>query len=423
MNAKRVLEEVDFTPSKEEITSLKEESTTITEKLKDEIKKENINADIFAGGSFAKNTLVRKKPYDVDIFVRFDWRIDDISDLLGKIVKKAFGKAHFKIEKLHGSRDYFRLMKNKDIILEIVPVTKIKHPREARNVTDLSYFHVNYVKKKLKGDMANQVRLAKAFLKAQKVYGAESYISGFSGYAVECLIIHYKSLENMLKQLSKAEERIIIDSENQYKNKNEILFEINESKLNSPIVLVDPTWKERNILAALSNETFKRFQKAAQAFVKNPSIKFFEDEKIDIKMMKETTKKKKADFVVIKLKTDRQPGDIAGTKMKKFSRFILGEMEKYFDIIDEKFDYDGKNEAKVYVIAKSKGEIIRIGPPIKIEKAVKEFKKKNKNIFEKNGFMNSRIKIDFSAKKFLENYKKKNLKRIKEMGIIGISTA
>ena len=34
------------------------------------------------------------------------------------------------------------------------------------------------------------------------------------------------------------------------------MYEINESKLQSPIILVDPTWKERNVLAGLNDESF-----------------------------------------------------------------------------------------------------------------------------------------------------------------------
>lgn len=421
MSVKKVLEEVDFSPTKEDVNGLKKESLEIIGRIKEGIRKNKIDADVFMGGSLAKNTLVKKKPYDVDLFVRFDWEIDDISYLLEKILKIGFKKTKFKMEKIHGSRDYFRLSKDKNVVFEIIPVTRIKKPEGARNVTDLSYFHVNYVKRKLKNDMANQVRLTKAFMKAQGVYGAESYISGFSGYAVECLIINYKTLENMLKQLSKVDDRIIIDFEKKYKSKNDVLFGLNESKLQGPIVLVDPTWKERNVLAGLSRETFEKFKKAAREFLKKPSKKFFEDVKVDEQELRALAKKMNAEFVIVKLKTDRQEGDIAGTKMKKFSRFLMGEISKYFDVIKEDFVYNDLQESDFYLVLKSKGEIVRIGPPANLENAVKAFKKKNKSTFEKNGILHARIKVASSAKKFIESYKKKEPGRVKEMGINGLT--
>jgi len=419
MSAKSVLKEVDFSPAKDDLRKLNIESREIMDSIRNEIKKKEIDADVFLGGSLAKGTIVKKDDYDVDIFARFDWEIDRISELLGKILKSAFRKK-FRIEKLHGSRDYFRIKKGK-VIFEIIPVARIKQPRAARNVTDLSYFHVNYVRKKVCGtNLAREIVLAKAFMKANEVYGAESYINGFSGYAVECLIIYYRTLENLLKQLAKAKERIVIDSEKLYKNRNEILLELNESKTRGPIVLVDPTWKERNVLAALNQETFEKFQKAAKEFLRKPSRKAFEDICVNESMMKEIARRKKAEFLHIKLSTDRQEGDIAGTKMKKFARFLSGEISRYFGILDEKFEYHDKKDADFYMILKSKGEILRIGPPAGLENAAKKFKKKNKNVFVKNGIWYSRIKIGFSAKKFVGNFARREKERLREMGISGL---
>ncbi|MBD3252791.1 hypothetical protein GF386_03610, partial [Candidatus Pacearchaeota archaeon] len=54
-------------------------------------------------------------------------------------------------------------------------------------MTDLSYFHVNHILKKIKKNknLSDEIRLAKKFAYSQNCYGAESYIHGFSGYALE----------------------------------------------------------------------------------------------------------------------------------------------------------------------------------------------------------------------------------------------
>jgi tRNA nucleotidyltransferase (CCA-adding enzyme) len=287
----------------------------------------------------------------------------------------------------------------------------------------LSYFHVSYVKNKIrKGNLAREIVLAKQFCKAQKVYGAESYVNGFSGYALECLIIYYKSFEKMLKELvkAKATERVIVDPAKAFKKKGDVLFEMNESKLGSPIILVDPTWKERNALAALNRETFEKFQTAAGEFLKHPRREFFEIKKFDISKLEGRAKKAKAEFLKIEVETNRQPGDIAGTKLKKFSIYLESALSKYFDIEEKEFEYAGENKATIYLIAKSKGEIVRIGPPVKLEKHAAAFKKENKNVFEKNGILHVRIKVSFSAKKFIEDFAKKYGKNIKSMDIVGL---
>lgn len=425
MSAKIILDESasGLMLDKSELKTLREETERVVSLIREGLKKEKISAEVFVGGSFAKGTLVKGEFYDIDVFVRFGWKYEDISSMLNKVLEKIVKKNKLKLEKLHGSRDYFRILVGKNIIFEIVPVTKIKKPKEARNVTDLSYFHVNYVKKKLKkGKLEKEVVLAKQFCKAQKIYGAESYVNGFSGYALECLIINYKSFEKMLRELSRAKpgERIIVDSEGFYKKKNDVLFEMNESKLSSPIVLVDPTWKERNALAALSSETFVKFQEAARNFIAKPSKEFFIVKKFDINNFKEKAKKSKAEFIKLEIETSRQPGDIAGTKLRKFASYLENEIARYFEIVEKEFEYFGENRADVYLIAIPKKEIVKIGPPTSFEKHAKAFRKYNKNVVEKDGNLYAKIKINFSAKKFIKDFEKKYAKTIKGMDVTGL---
>lgn len=416
MRSETIIEELNLVPKKEDISLIKIENSEIIESLKDEFARQKIDASIFLGGSFAKGTIVNKNEYDIDIFARFEEKYDDITLELEKVVKYVSKKLALKYIKLHGSRDYFKILK-KNIIFEIIPVTRIKNPREARNVTDLSYLHVNYVKKNINDKIANEIVIAKTFCKAQGVYGAESYIQGFSGYALECLLIYYKSFEKMLKELLKVKGKIVIDPNKKYKNKNDVLINLNESKLKSPIVLVDPTWKERNVLAALSAESFQKFQNAAKDYLKSPSISFFKEKKINSEEIKKDAKKIKAEFLAINLKTDRQAGDIAGTKLKKFVSFISNEIEKYFDIIKEEFVYDDCQNAMFYLILKPKKEVIKIGPPTNMKKACSAFKKSNKNTFVNEKNLCVKIKMPNSAKRFLSDWIKKYQKKINEMDI------
>ncbi len=389
--------------------------------LQAEIIRYGISAELFIGGSFAKGTLTKRDTYDVDVYVRFDWCENYLSDTLEKSLRNVAKVLNSQLQRIHGSRDYFRISKD-DIIFEVIPVVKITHPKQAYNVTDLSYFHVKYLKKKIKKtQLAQEIILAKRFFQAQRLYGAEGYVSGFSGYGIECLIIYYKSFLNMLKILAKTKDRIIIDIEKDYKNKNEVLFSLNESKLQSPVILVDPTWKDRNVLAALSHETFKKFQEKAKDFLKKPSREFFELTEISTGNLQEIAKRKKGDFLHIKLETDKQEGDVAGTKMKKFSRFLEFEMRKYFDIVASEFDYAEGQKSDFYLVVKPRKEFIKTGPPIKMKAAVRAFKALNKKTFVKNGYWYVKEKINFSAKEFLERWKKLNKEKIKEMGIVGMN--
>jgi len=376
-------------------------------KLRKEIKKRKIKAEVFVGGSLAKKTILKRDKYDIDIFIRFDKKYKDseISVLLGKVLKG---------RKVHGSRDYYQIKIGK-VLFEVIPVIKISKPENARNVTDLSYFHVSYIMKKIneRKKLINEILLAKSFCHAQNCYGAESYIRGFSGYALELLVIYYKGFLFFFKAISKFKEKkkikIVIDLEKHYKNKNQIMLELNESKLSSPVVFIDPTYKERNVLAGLSEDTVLRFKETCIGFLRKPSEKFFEKTKI----------KEKDYNLILKVKTNRQEGDIAGSKLFKFYKLLERELEKYFEIKKKDFEYDYKKTGTCYFNIKQRKEIIIPGPPITTIENVTKFRKKHKKVFKKNHRVYAREK-SVNIKKFVSDFKNNNKIKMKNMGITGL---
>jgi tRNA nucleotidyltransferase (CCA-adding enzyme) len=399
-NIKKILNEQirKIAPEKKELEKINKETKKFILDLKKKLK--IYKADVFVGGSIAKKTLIKKDKYDVDIFVRFDksYKDKEISEILNKLLN---GK------RIHGSRDYFQIEKE-DAVFEIVPTIKISRPEQARNVTDLSYFHVKYVKNKIKNKkLAREIMLAKAFCYANSCYGAESYIKGFSGYALELLIIHYGSFLKFLKE-TKDKEKIIIDPEKHYKNKKDIMLEVNESKLQSPIIFVDPTYRQRNALAALSEETYRKFRETAKKFLENPDEGFFEKKDIETEL-----KKRYKDLIIIETKTERQKGDIGGSKLKRFHEYMIYRLKRDFEIKKSEFEYiEEENTAKNYFVLKQKKEIIIEGPPVNSKANMNSFKKKHKKTFAKKGRIYSREKSRNFSEFFKELKKDRTLKEM-----------
>jgi tRNA nucleotidyltransferase (CCA-adding enzyme) len=264
---------------------------------------------------------------------------------------------------------------------------KFKKPEDAENVTDFSLIHVKYIRSKISKNkkLADEIKLAKAFCHAQDCYGAESYIGGFSGYALEVLVTHYKSFMNFLKNISKDK---LLDPEKQFKNKNEITRELNQSKLLSPIILIDPTYKYRNVCAGLTKEIFDKFLTVSSEFLKNPSGEFFKKKQFDLNDFTEQAKKENLSIYRLDIKTDRQEGDIAGTKMKKFMRFLISELKrKQQEVIYQHFDYQEGQESQAYLAIKEKPEIEIIGPKTDMKKAIEQFKKVRKTVYNSKGFV------------------------------------
>ncbi len=412
---KEVLKKVE--PPKEDLKVIKDSLKDFLERFEKRLKTLKINAEVFVGGSFAKNTIIKKDKYDVDVFVRFNKAYDnrEISNLLAKALKV------FKnVSKIHGSRDYFRIRISPDFFIELIPVKKIKNPKEAENITDLSYSHVKYIKRKIKSKkILDEIRIAKAFCYANNCYGAESYIQGFSGYGLELLVYYYGSFIKFLNAVTKMNsEKVVIDIEKHYRNRQIALMDMNSAKLDSPIVLVDSTYKSRNALAALSYETFEKFQKACKKFLRNPSIKAFEIKKTDLEKIKADAKKKKYEFILIETKTDKQAGDIAGSKLLKFYNHLTKEINKFFYIKKKGFSYGNKKSAKYFFVVKKRPEIIYKGPFLKDKKHVEKFRKKHKKTFSDKKRIYSKKKVNFSLNDFLNSWKKKNKKKIRDMNIL-----
>jgi len=239
------------------------------ESLNKRLKKKKITAKAVIGGSYAKDTFL-KGDHDVDIFVKFSLRYkdQDLSGLLESVLLSA--------SRVHGSRDYFQTVKGKTSF-EIVPVLNIRELGDALNVTDFSPLHVSWVKKNV-GRLRDDIRLAKRFCKANKLYGAESFLKGFSGHVLDILIIHYGGFIPFLQSVRHWGKREVIDFNNSYKGK--ALLKMNVSKIQCPLIVVDPVSPVRNAASALGWDKYEHFKDLAEEFLHHPSLDFFSREKV-----------------------------------------------------------------------------------------------------------------------------------------------
>ena len=358
---KQVLEEIK--PEKEDVKEVEE----FLKKLNSELKKHKIKANATAGGSYAKDTWL-KGDYDVDVFVKFDlkYKNEDLSKMLAKALKR------FKPELVHGSRDYF-WVKNK-IRFEIVPVLNIKKAEQAQNVTDFSPWHVKWVNTKGK-KYKDDIRLAKKFCKAQGVYGAESYIHGFSGHVVDILVIYHKGFVPLLKAAVKWKPKQIIDYSGKIGKKAMMI--LNKSKTTGPLIVIDPVQPDRNAAAAVNQKMFDKFVEAAKKFLKKPSKDFFQAKEIDWEYYK-----KKGKVVLIEVNVPKGKEDPVGAKLLKAYLFIKKKLKDFEPIPEGGWSWNKEKKKAIfgYILKKKKlpETYEREGPPIEMREQVKRFKKKHK---------------------------------------------
>ena len=190
-------------PTEAEEKKVNELIKEISLKINNQLKKLKISAKLIVGGSIAKGTWLPGIS-DIDFFLQFDYnkyknKSAELDNITGKILKKCFN-----INRLHGSRDYFSF-KKKGFNIEMVPVLNIKNPKQAKNITDFSPLHVSWMKKQIKKkpELISEIRVAKQFFKANKLYGAESYIQGFSAHVIEILVVYHSSFQKLIKAICK----------------------------------------------------------------------------------------------------------------------------------------------------------------------------------------------------------------------------
>jgi len=397
--AMKLLKEVmqEIKPDKKRV---KKEVNDFLGKLNSGLKKAKVNAKAVAGGSIAKGTFL-KGDHDCDIFVKFNYRqykSEDISSILGSVLRATFSR----VKVLHGSRDYFQIKNS--IKYEIVPVLNIRKPENAKNITDCSPLHVKWVNRFPL--MKKDIMLTKAFCKAAGVYGAESYIKGFSGHVVDIITIYYGGFMNLLKASKKWRPKVVIDYYDYHKGK--ALFNLNKSKTQSPLIVIDPVQPDRNAAAALGYEKFSIFKKKASGFLKNPSKRFFISEKTKVEHLQKKAKSKKGKLILIDAVPLIGKEDVVGAKLLKIEEYIVKQLKlNDFVVIDHGWDWDKGNKALFWIIitrADLPRKSVREGPPVKSKGHYERFKRAHKNTFEKKGRIYAEVERKYvNAERFIKN--------------------
>ncbi len=361
---------------------------SLNSKLKD--------AQAILGGSGAKDTWLAGN-HDVDVFVRFDYqkyadKSLELSKFLQAALQKAFPK--IKISRVHGSRDYFQLC-FQSLNLEVIPILKIGKAEQAKNITDVSPLHSLWVNKHTK-KIKDEIRLAKQFLKANNMYGAESHIMGFSGYVVEILLAQYGSFEKLLKAGQSWKIKDVVDAAKHYPKKD-ALFHLNTSKTQSPLIVIDPVDKRRNAAAALSGDKFQLFQKKAKEYLAHTDISFFEKEVIDFASLQKEAQQKKKNLVFIEITPLSGKEDVVGTKLLKVFEFLKGKLIPFSLVKSGWEGVKGKDAQFYFLLAKKElpHTEIRSGPPLELKEHVARFRKEHRDTLVKEGKIYAKVKVEF----------------------------
>ncbi len=151
--------------------------------------------------------------------------------------------------------------------VDAVPGYAVTDPSRPQSAVDRTPFHHQYLIERLTPELIEEVRLTKQFLRSLGIYGSESRTQGFSGYAVELLVLRWGSLDRFLDAARgwQAPVRLVVTPGATPRVPEEV-----------PLIMDDPVDPGRNVTSALSRRSFATLLLAAGAYLSDPRPVFFE---------------------------------------------------------------------------------------------------------------------------------------------------
>lgn len=343
--------------------------------------------DVVLTGSIAKKTFLRDRR-DVDIFVLFGRTMprDRLESVIKKVVESAFPGVGYQLSYAEHPYARFHFMGRR---IDLVPAYKITDASQRISAVDRSVLHTKFVRKNLRTKQRDGVLLLKQFLKANELYGAEIRVEGFSGYLCELLVIRYGEFSKLMKAAAKWKAPVFIDLKKHYKKK-EIAGAV--EKFGS-FVVIDPTDKNRNVAAAVSEKNFKRFIQLCNSFLKKPSKSHF-FRKLETFEQKASKLKAKTLFVV-SMPRPNIVDDVLWGQLHKLLRQLAESLEDFDP--SQLFADDTRHLVRIAIpLDKDKlpQKMLVQGPPLSMKGHVKKFRAGHKKarFIKKNGKLYAEVK-------------------------------
>ena len=362
-----------ITPAKNELDAEKKISVETVERIR---RAEGKHVDVIVCGSLARNTHLRGDR-DIDIFVMMPPHITETEfENEGLRIGKLVFRGH-KWEKAFSQHPYIRgNIRGFDI--EIIPSYKVEKAELLQSAVDRSPFHNAYLLRRLSAKQQGEVRLMKQFLKGIGAYGAELKVGSVPGYVTELLILKYGNFTGAIGAISKWREREAIDLEGYYSEVEAL------KKFDTPLVVIDPVDRNRNVAAALSLNQYSRIIAASRAFLKKPSGNFFFPKKgKDIEASRVKKLLEKEGLIVVAIGYPKKElADVLWGQIRRLAKKIsVALQQKDFKVLRSTEWSDEENEI-IFVFDLEANELERvhkrIGPAVTNQKHSEEFLKTHK---------------------------------------------
>jgi len=323
--------------------------------------------DVTLEGSAAKNTWIKGRE-EADVFIHFDTRVlrEQLEEYVVQVGSSVIRRMGGKPMLMYADHPYVEGVIN-EITIDIVACYHVSPPNWT-SATDRTPYHTKYVLENLKPGQEDEVRLLKGFMVGCGVYGAEIKVKGFSGYLTELLTLSYGTFLNVLENAAKWKPPIILDPKGYYESDEEIL----ELFRGSPLIVIDPVDKSRNVAAAVSETKLFEFILAAKLFLRKPSIKFFtrRREKIRLGELRKIARDRAILYTYFRLREEK-PRDVIWGELKRSEEGIRKALERVGFLVYRSGSWTDEKKTCLMIFELDRSKLPRYalhrGPPIHLK--------------------------------------------------------
>jgi tRNA nucleotidyltransferase (CCA-adding enzyme) len=253
-------------PDDEERERLESVASILRERAEAAVDDLPVEADVLLVGSTARGTWLAGDR-DVDLFVRFP------TDLSRQDLER-YGLQVGYATVPDGHEEFAEHPYVKGVVdgfdVDLVPCYDVPTANDIQSAVDRTPFHTAYLEARLDDDLADEVRVTKAFLKGIGAYGSNLRTRGFAGYLTELLVVEHGGFHELVEAAADWRPPVEFDPENH-----------GTKSYDDALVVVDPTDPERNVAAALSAENLARLVHYSRELLADPREDLFEPRALD----------------------------------------------------------------------------------------------------------------------------------------------
>ena len=360
----------DIKPTNDERQEIDEMSDKLVSFLQETCIEEGFDVKIAIVGSVAKHTALKGKS-DIDIFIAFPLSVSENTLKESGLYLAHKCNDHFNGDASHHFASHPYVTSDIDgFEVDFVPCYEIEDGSQLKSAVDRTILHTRYVKSHLTPEGCDEVLLLKKFMDMTGTYGSEFKVGGFAGYLCELLIIKYGTFEKTLKAASNWQFGEVIDLEEFGTSDN----------FNDPLIVIDPTDKNRNVGAALRLNKMSEFIQSARNYLasQNKKAYFYPlDKTLDKSLILDEYSKRGSEFIAIKFDFPDMPLDTLHPQLKMTTESLVEKITKEeFNVFRANYSTNEFDTAVLLLeMASSKLNYLKVnqGPKVFLTKACNNF--------------------------------------------------